>query len=155
MSEAKKSFEKLKNQLFISVIALETDLNSGLTLQELTTGLTVGDAGQSPKGIGFIVLNHTEEPIVFSDIGFGLKVFQFDLSSKTWNQASLMRQPDPHQRVLPPHLEAYDFTVDNLWSIFGDELEKIGYPQLRLYVSGIGSRTGKDYGAYIDVMIKL
>lgn len=143
----------LMDELFINKIAPNIDLNSGITIERLKSGVALGDSPPLSNDVAFLVLNHADESIVFPDQGFGLQLFGFDTSSSSWQKIEMRTHPEVRQKVLPPRLGNYDFSVDNSWLVFADELQRTKYSSVRLYILGMGSRTGKQYGAYLDAAI--
>ena len=141
-------FSKEADQLFISTVALGADLNAGITLERVTSVSPDQD-----KNITFGVFNHTNEPVVFPNQGFGIAVFRFDNTNKLWVNLQLQYRPYSESKTLPPHLENWDFEINNSWDISEDQVMSWGYKELRVYVSGKGKVTNRLYGTYLDVTI--
>lgn len=138
------------NEAFVSSITGNIDLNSGITLDEAKSVLP-----EQINSITFAVFNHTDEPILFPNQGFGLTVFRYNENAKTWENLQLQYVPASEPKILPPRLEIWDFEINNAWDILEDETTAWGYKQIRIYVSGVGQMTSKAYAAYLDVTIYL
>ena len=143
-------FSTEANESFVSSIVRNTDLNSGITMEK-STPLYSSQA----NNITFAVFNHTDEPIIFANQGFGITVFRYDEINNLWETLKLQYVPYPETVILPPKLEKWDFDIGNSWDILENETTAFGIEQLRLYVSGKGETTNKIYGAYLDVSISL
>ncbi len=141
-------------QQFVDSIAVNVDLNSGITLVRPSTGISIGNSSGVSNDVTFMLQNHTDEPIVFPDQAFGLMVFWADTEAGKWQNVELRTQPDPSQKTLPPRLERYDAAANNMWSVFPNEFMTLDHLQVRLYVQGVGTVTGKKYGAYLDAVLK-
>lgn len=137
-------------QSFRETIAQGADLNSGLTIVRLRLGSAVGEPTPPPTNVGLMVLNHTNESVVFINQGFGMKVLSFDLPSAKWQEVNLPTRPLEIQTTLPPKLLDYDLTINNTWH---EDLRGLDYPTARIYVVGQGATTGNIYGAYLDVTL--
>jgi hypothetical protein len=144
-------FSDEANKIFVSSVAGDVDLNSGITMD----GPTPVAIPEQINNIDFAVFNHTDEPILFSNQGFDLTVFRYDEPAKKWENLPLRYVPHSEPTILPPRLETEYSEVHNSWSILEDETTAWGYKQIRIYVSGKGQTTNKTYGAYLDVTIYL
>jgi hypothetical protein len=144
-------FSDEANKIFVSSIAGNIDLNSGITMD----GPTPVAIPEQINYIDFAVFNHTDESILFSNQGFDLTVFRYDEVTKTWETLPLRYVPHTEPTILPPRLETKYSDVLNSWSILEDETTAWGYRQIRIYVYGKGQTTDKTYGAYLDVTIHL
>jgi len=71
----------------------------------------------SPNYISILVLNHTDEPIGFENIGFNIKVFQYNSETNMWEKVLLPYTPEKTQTILPPKLEKFDFEILNSWEL--------------------------------------
>jgi hypothetical protein len=141
-------FSNEADQLFVSTVARSADLNVGITLERVTSMSPDQD-----NNITFGVFNHTNEPVVFPNQGFGIAVFRFDNTNKLWENLQLQYRPYSESKTLPPNLESWDFEINNSWDISEDQVMSWGYKQIRVYVSGKGKVTNTAYGAYLDVAI--
>ena len=144
-------FSNEANEIFVSSVAGDVDLNSGITMD----GPTPMAIPEQINNIDFAVFNHTNEPILFSNQGFDLTIFRYDEIAKKWENLALRYVPHSEPTVLPPRLETRYSDVNNSWHILEDETTAWGYKQIRIYVSGNGQMTNKTYGAYLDVTIYL
>jgi hypothetical protein len=144
-------FSDEANKIFVSSIAGNVDLNSGITMDG-PTPVVIPD---QINNIDFAVFNHTDEPILFHNQGFGLTVFRYDEIAKKWENLPLQYVPHAEPTILPPRLETRYSDVSNSWHILEDETTSWGYKQIRIYVCGNGQMTNKTYGAYMDVSIHL
>ena len=150
-SPAVSLFSEEANEIFVSSVAGDVDLNSGITMD----GPTPVAIPEQINNIDFAVFNHTDEPILFSNQGFDLTVFRYDEIAKKWENLPLRYVPHAEPTILPPRLETRYSDVNNSWDILEDETTAWGYKQIRLYVSGKGQMTNKTYGAYLDVTVHL
>lgn len=141
-------FSNAANEIFISSIVRDADLNSGITLDATKSVIP-----EQINNIAFAVLNHSDESVNFPNQGFGLTVFRYNETAMKWENLQLKYKPYHEPKTLPPKLEKWDFSINNTWSVLEDETSAWGYKQIRLYVSGVGQSSGKTYGAYLDVII--
>jgi len=151
INRATPSVSNESNKAFVSSVAGSVDLNSGITAMEFLEPLYRFQI----NNITFVVFNHTDEAIVFSNQGFGLTVFHYDDIANAWKKLQLQHVPYPEPKILPPKLEKWDSNIDNTWDILENDSTALGYSQVRLYISGQGKNTNKTYGAYLDVTISL
>lgn len=150
-SPAGSLFSDEANKIFVSTVAGDIDLNSGITMD----GPTPMAIPEQINNIDFAVFNHTDEPILFSNQGFDLTVFRYDETAKKWENLPLRFVPHSEPTILPARLESEYSDVNNSWDILEDETTAWGYKHIRIYVSGKGTVTNKTYGAYLDVTIHL
>ena len=141
-------FSKEADEAFVSSLGGSTDLNSGITMERATPA-----SPDQANNITFAVFNHTDEPILFPDQGFGLIVSRYDEIDKLWERLQLPSAPYEEVKILPPKLETWDFEVNNTWGLLDYDTITFGEGRLRLYVSGKGETTNQIYGAYLDVSI--
>jgi hypothetical protein len=130
----------------------QEDYNSGITI--LGRISTTNDPYNYPPDFDIIVLNHTDEPIVFNNKGFGLVVFWGDGEAKEWKRVSL--HPSPEDYPTPISLAAHTetWTGNNLWILHGTDIKDYYHLNpLRAYVGGFGEETGKEYIAYWDPLV--
>ena len=139
------------NKVFVSTVAGNVDLNSGITM----IGPMSVAIPEQINNIDFAVFNHTDEPILFSNQGFDLVVFRYDETAKKWENLPLRYVPNSEIVILPPRLETEYSDVNNSWVILDDETTAWGYKQIRIYVSGKGQITNETYGAYLDATISI
>jgi hypothetical protein len=142
-------FPKEANEIFSSSVAENVDLNSGITIERLTSAIP-----EQINNVGFSVFNHTDEPIRFSNQGFGLTIFRYDEITNEWQNLPLRYAPNAEPTMLSPRIETWS-DVDQTWAILEDETIVWGYDRIRIYVSGTGQLTNQAYGAYLDVTINL
>src|SRR5689334_4154059 len=64
---------------FISSLVNDTDLNSGIAMERVMSFYP-----NQANNITFAVFNHTDEPILFPDQGFGLTVFRYNDLNHLW-----------------------------------------------------------------------
>ena len=143
-------FSKEADEAFVSALVSNIDLNSGITMDKATTLFP-----EQANNVTFAVFNHTDEPIIFPDQGFGLIVFRYDDINNFWEELKLQYVPYREVKILPPNLEKWDVKNGNTWDILESETIAFGVEQLRIYVSGKGQKTNKIYSAYLDVPIVL
>ena len=100
-----------------------------------------------------MVLNHSNEPVIFSDQSFGLKAYGFDVKTNNWCPQQLLLHSAPEQKTIPPTVEKYDGAVDISWDLGPRPCNNVDHGQYRLYVAGTGTVTAQKYGAYLDVAL--
>jgi hypothetical protein len=128
----------------------DIDLNTGLTIQKSFPA----EQGTSEL-VSLIVLNHTEEDIVFENSGFGLLLFCQDKKTESWRKQNMPEEFFETNRIIPAKTETLDFMlIDiNLVDVLQSTVSQISCTQLRLFVQGIGQTTDQKYGAYTDLTI--
>jgi len=141
-------FSNEANEIFVSSVAGNMDLNSGVTMERAMPLYP-----DQINNVTFAVFNHTDEPIIFPNQGFGLTIFRYDDINKDWESLQLQHVPYSAPKTLPPKLENWDLEINNGWDILESDTTALGYEQIRLYVSGNGKITHKTYGGYLDVTI--
>jgi hypothetical protein len=144
------------NKAFLDVanITDNYDLNRGITLERISTILLDGIPTPSPNFISLLILNHTDEPILFENQGFGIRVYEYDPATKSWSLASLPYSPMDNSKTLPPHVESFDFELLNSWQLNESDLAKINKTDIRIIVVGEGVKSSQKYGAYLDTKIE-
>jgi hypothetical protein len=135
--------------LFFTRIIQNDDLNSGITLEQ-----SFPEQIQKNNHITFIVLNHTNETVIFPDQGFGFELYGYNQNNLIWEKQTLRLRSDQTIKELPGKVEFMDFKNNNIWTILNNELSDIPYDVVRLYVSGKGAKSGKIYGTYLDINIR-
>lgn len=130
------------------------EINQGLTITRTSIGGVKGIPTPSANYVSLLILNHTEEPIVFDDVGFGIQVFQYESPSSEWRQVNLPYVPEKKQKVLPPKTEKFDFTVLNGWEFNDSDFINLSTNVVRIIIRGIGADSSKNYGAYIDLLLQ-
>jgi hypothetical protein len=143
-------FSKDADKAFVSSFVGGTDLNSGVAMERATPATP-----DQANNITFAVFNHTDEPILFENQGFGIIVFRYDDTNKLWERLQLQYTPYGELTTLPPKLERWDLDIGNVWSVPDEETTAFAAEKLRLYISGKGQTTNKVYGAYLDVPISI
>lgn len=141
-------FSDEADDIFVSSVADNVDLNSGITMEAARSAIP-----EQINNVNFAVFNHTDEPILFTNQGFNLTVFRYDEIARKWENLPLRYVPNSEPKILPPRLETWDFELNNSWDILEDQTTDWGYKQIRIYISGDGEMTNKTYGAYLDVTI--
>ena len=143
-------FSKEADESFISSLGSNVNLNSGITMDS-----AISVVPEQVNNITFAVFNHTDEPILFPDQGFGLHIFKYDDTTHLWEKLQLQYTPYAEAAILPPKLETWNTDIHNSWDVLEDETTSFGSERLRLYISGKGQITKKIYSAYLDVPIDL
>jgi hypothetical protein len=141
-------FSEQANLNFANSIAKDVALNSDITMERAEPVNS-----EQINNVSFYVFNHTDEPILFSDQGFGLAAFTYDEIDKTWKELQLPHTPFPELTILPPRTENWNPKIDNSWDILENDTTSLGYQKIRFYVLGKGKITNTSYGAYLDVII--
>jgi hypothetical protein len=137
---------------FIKRYAMDVDLNTGISVVRSPSLIAV-DATPSPYFIDFVVFNHTKEPIVFPNQGFGLRTFVYDESTQAWSEIHLQK-PAPTEVILPAGLERYDYHINNSWALDDLDFADFEHDAVRIYIIGVGKETGKSYAAYYDARLQ-
>ncbi len=136
---------------FVESYAKDVDLNTGISIVRFGYLMAV-DATPSPKFIHFAVYNHTKEPIVFPNQGFGLRTFIYDELTEAWSEIHLQK-PAPTEETLPAGLERYDYHINNSWALDDLDFADFEHDKVRIYIMGVGKETGKSYAAYYDARL--
>ena len=102
--------------------------------------------------IGFSVLNYATESVTFSDQGFGVTIYYYDESTLRWEKKELYPYPAP--RPITLSAKATDYSHVNNWSILESDIVDVVPGEYRLYVEGVGSVSGKKYGAFFDFVVR-
>ena len=144
----------IANQIFIDKISPVDELNSGITIERLNAVQINGLPTPSPNYISVLVLNHTDESVIFNDIGFDIQVFEYSPELATWKRLTLRYWPEKSQKALPPKLEKFDFNILNSWELLDGDIVNATSNSLRIYVFGQGEITSKIYGAYLDLALQ-
>ena len=146
--------DPMANQIFIDNVSPVDELNTGITIERINAVQINGLPTPSPNYISVLVLNHTDESVIFSDIGFDIQVFEYSPDLSTWKRLTLRYWPEKSQKVLPPKLEKFDFNVLNSWELLDGDIMNSTSNSLRIYVFGKGAVTGKTYGAFLDLTLQ-
>src|SRR5688500_12259168 len=130
------------------------EINTGLTIERLR--IVAIEAIPTPSGnhVSLLILNHTQEPIAFNNIGFGVQVFEYDSSLLEWRKVALPYTPEKREKVIPPQLEKFDFEVLNSWEFTNEEFIDVRTGILRILIGGMGVNSGKNYYAFIDLTLQ-
>lgn len=134
-------FSKNADVIFLSAVLGDTpDVNKGLNIKKI----------ESSDGFSFVVLNHTNETIVFEDQGFGMRLFSFDNPSAEWQNLSLEFRYEKILTTIPANTESWDIEVQNTGTLFESDLAKLKFEKIRLLISGHGDKSNTYYFAYLD-----
>jgi hypothetical protein len=136
---------------FISQIASDVELNSGITIERLLLLSPSNGPTPSPNYISISVFNHSDEQVRFQDLGFGIRVFTLLPDDSSWLELKLPYRPAKGEKLLPPSLDKIDPEILNTWDIPNWDLDGFAYVEIRIYVEGIGLTTHKKYGAFLDI----
>ena len=82
-----------KNFFEQAIDPLPNDLNTGITVERLKMIALNGIPTPSPNYISLLVFNHTDEPIGFENIGFNIKIFQYNSETNIWEKVLLPYTP--------------------------------------------------------------
>lgn len=136
---------------FISTVSGNIDLNNSITILRTISSTSNREVINT---VSYGVFNHTDENIIFSDQGFGLIVFGYDIDTEKWEELTLPYIPEQRLRALPPKIESWgDLDGQNTWTVYSQDLETFSYKHFRFYVTGFGEVTNKQYGAYLEVTL--
>lgn len=126
-------------------------INTGLTIERMRI-VELKDAMPSVNHVALLVLNHTQEPIKFDDVGFGVKVFESH--SLGWMEVVMPYTPEPKEKILPPKLERFDFDILNSWEFTPEEFINVETGNLRILIGGVGMTSNVIYYAYVDLSLE-
>jgi hypothetical protein len=103
-----------------TIIVGGEDFNAGITI--LGRVSVFNDPSYYPPNFDIIVFNHTDEPISFTNKGYGLEVFWGDGDAKVWRKIELsLSLVDYNTPVtLEPHTEKW--VGDNMWILNGSDI---------------------------------
>jgi len=145
--------DKRMNDKFVQEIGPINDLNTSIAFRNLSNLIVFTSPSQDPNDMSFVIQNKTNESIIFPDQGFGIQGFWLDEVAGEWIKIKQMPIYQQIRYILPPNTESYEGEIDNSLVIRGIDIMSKDYRQVRLYISGIGSNTGKTYGAYTDYLL--
>jgi hypothetical protein len=140
-------------QQFASVIAKGAELNQGLTVERLPITATTKRPASPSNAFVYLVYNHTDEDIVFDRQDYNLSVYSYNMSLGTWEKVSLLTYGSRKTTILPPHLDKFDLALSKEWFVSDEDLSTIKQTEIRIYVIGKGSNSGKTYGAFFDLVL--
>ena len=126
---------------------------SALVNARLNKEIILERSSTNTKGlIGFFVLNYATEHVNFSDQGFGVTIYYYDESTLHWEKKALSPYPELRPKTL--FAKTTDLSHVNTWSILESEIVDVVPGEYRLYVEGVGSVSGKKYGAFFDFVVQ-
>ena len=128
-----------------------TDLNSGLTMARLGAGIATKGPTPNPSFVSFVVFNNSDEPIVFDDIGFGVRVFSPKVDLSGWQEVVMPVHPAKTSVTLPPRTTTFDLDILNSWTV--TKWGRLDGSTARLLVMGKGVITAQTYSAYLDLTL--
>lgn len=138
---------------FVNKIAQNTNLNEGIRMLRVPVSTFDNGPTPLPNFVDFIVYNLIDESVVFPDVSFGLKIFWYNASAHKWEIINLPPFQTVQEKTLPAHLFAYKNNINNQWIITDDHFINIPHRELRIYIAGTGSISGKKYGAFMDIRL--
>ena len=148
----KKLFLSLISLLFLTSCAnnvQKEEAFSALVNARLNKEIILERASTNTKGlIGFSVLNYATEHVTFSDQGFGVTIYYYDESTLHWEKKALSPYPELRPKTL--FAKTTDLSHVNTWSILESDIVDVVPGEYCLYVEGVGSVSGKKYGAFFD-----
>ncbi len=138
-------------EVFIEKFTKNADVNTGISLH---VSSFYSDPARTQAGelISFDVYNNTDEPVVFDDIGFGLRFFTPDENLGEWKVVKRLYTPAKTSKIVGPHVQSYDMVNDNSYFVLYSDFD-VGLPQkIRVYIKGIGQASNKIYIAFVDLL---
>lgn len=138
---------------FIDRFAKNADVNSGLNLH-VQSFYSDPSSTQAGELISFDVYNNTDEPIVFQDHGFGIRLFTPEEELETWKEIMLLYIPAETTKVIGQKTETYDPITDNSFFLLYSDFEIELPEQLRFFIIGTGQLSNKKYVAFVDLLRK-
>lgn len=142
-----------RDLIFAHTIGNGIELNQSLTLVPMSNGL-IYEGPPQPETVAVMVLNHSEEGILFEDINYELEVYHYDEVTAVWQIVPLQFWPQKKPIVLPAKTKRFDPELWNraiLW--VRTDLPEGAPPKIRLLVRGVGVSSQKPVGAYLDVVL--
>lgn len=137
------------------------NFNEAISMVGKTAGDTYQSIGKDDEFItliSFIVFNHTDEAVVFTNQGYNYEMYRLNSEQSNWENVGIIHSPVSMTIVLPPNLTepSYEQGKYNIWEIFYDDLDGIHqYDSLRIYIEGRGEQSGQLYGAYFDFIVSI
>jgi len=144
------------NRQFLETNRLDSsyEVNGGLRLERIQAVAMEGIPAPSANYVALLILNHTEEPINFDDIGFGIQVFQYEPASSQWNKVVLPYVPEKKSITLPPKTEGFNSKVLNSWEFKDRDFVNVDSNVIRIFIRGLGENSNKHYAAFIDLTLQ-
>lgn len=140
-----------EDTLFYALIGQEVNMNNGVTMGVVTSMQPMSEPPQPLNHFTYVVFNNTSEAIRFPDQGFGLEIYTIENSA--WKLLQLRYVPIASEKELPPKLKKLDFDAENFLSLSEENLNSLPSHNIRLYIHGVGEKTNKRYGAYLDISL--
>jgi hypothetical protein len=131
----------VKDASFSEVVGEDVIIDSSISVY-LGDSPTVFVTGRRDDGITFLVYNHADEAIVFSDHSFGLRLFRNGGPGQGWQEIEVPLTSRADPITLPSQLTTYDPAVGNLWVLPRDYLPVVPPATVRVYVQGTGTESG-------------
>lgn len=135
---------------FVENYAKNANINNEILLR-VTSFHNNEFESQAGELVEFEVYNKANEPIVFKDIGFGVRIFTPDETSMTWKEINLLYSPETAPKIIDPNTVSFNPGIYNSFVIFYSDFGVEIPNNIRLYISGVGQVTNKDYIAFVDL----
>jgi hypothetical protein len=140
-------------KVFIEKYAKNAEINTGISLH-VSSFYSDPASTQPGELISFDVYNNTDEPVVFEDIGFGLRFFTPDENLGDWKEVKIMYIPAKISKIVEANTRSYDIVNDNSYSVNYSDF-KVDLPEkIRLFIKGVGQASNKTYVAFVDLLIE-
>lgn len=141
-------------QQFKQQYLIGTDYNNGITLK-LTSFYDDPSDTQAKVFFDDLILNHTDEPILFSNIFLGIRIYSPNEISKEWIEIQTDIKPGGDTAIIPAHTETINLDTINSSYMLYSYIKKSNLPEkLRICVFGTGQATQQKYAACVDVLRK-
>lgn len=138
-------------QEFSKQFLANTDVNTGVTIQLLSFHKDASDT-QAGEFLDYAVLNHSDEPITFPNVAYGLRIFSPDELSRQWLEVKPAFSLGSDTTIVLPKTESYGPKSNNSFFVLYSDFDNTDIPKkFRVYVFGTGQTTNKKYVAFIDV----
>jgi len=149
-SHKKFTISQGMEQEFLSLYKENADVNKGVTIQLLSF---YDNEADTQAGIFFdmAILNHTDEPIVFPNAAYGLRIFTPDEIILEWIEVIPNFPLGDDATLLMPKTESYGPNTNNSFFMPYVAFDADIPNKLRISVFGIGQITNKTYIAFVDV----
>ena len=144
------------NRQFLETNHLDSsyEVNGGLRLERIEAVAMEGIPTPAANYVALLILNHTEEPINFDDIGFGIQICQYEPASSQWNKVVLPYVPEKKSITLPPKTEGFNSKVLNSWEFNDRDFVNVDSNVIRIFIRGLGENSNKHYAAFIDLTLQ-
>jgi len=151
-NEKLEKINEKKEENFTNQFGVGKYLNEGIFIQGPKQFSLSKDGANDHKGLTYYVKNNTNESVYFPNQGFGMKILFFDMKNQQWKEIKI-QEPAEIPQIIPSQFETINTYYKYSWSIPYWDVNKLNQGRYRIYISGIGQNSNKNYAAYFDVNI--